>query len=119
MAKTIKTKGSVGSRIISGLKDAVERLERGEPLTFRIVAMKLEPSTFTPRKVIATRDLMAVSQGMFAQFLGVSTATIRAWEQGAKDPSNRACRFMDEIRKNPDYWRNRMRESLTLKTSLK
>jgi putative transcriptional regulator len=117
MAK--KPKRSVGARIIAGLKDAVERLEAGEPLTYRTVAMQLEPSAFTPKKVVATRDLLAVSQGMFAQFLGVSASTVRAWEQGAKDPSDIACRFMDEIRKDPDYWRKRLRESLKIKTAVR
>ena len=34
-----------------------------------------------------------------------------AWEQGAKNPSDMACRFMDEIRHNPRYWQERLRES--------
>ena len=119
MAKTKKVQETLGQRLTKSLQGAVDSLKRGEALSYRTVVMQLEPSAYTPTKIVATRDLLAVSQGMFAQFLGVSPSTIRAWEQGAKDPSNMACRFMDEIRKNPDYWRNRMRESLKLKTTVK
>ena len=114
---TKKVKHSLGARIIRGLTDAADKLERGEPLTFRTVVMQLEPSPYDARKIAATRDLLAVSQSMFAKFLGVSPAAVRAWEQGAKAPSDIARRFMDEIRRNPEYWQQRMRESIKVKTA--
>lgn len=118
-AKATSDRGSVGSRIVSGLKGAVEQLEKGEPLSYRTVVMQVAPTAYTPKKVVATRNLLAVSQGMFAQFLGVAASTVRAWERGAKAPSDLACRFMDEIRKNPDYWRGRLRETLRVKPAVR
>jgi putative transcriptional regulator len=115
VAKT-KAKATIGQQLVSSMQSAVAALKRGEPLTFRTVVMQLEPTTYNPKKLVGTRDLLAVSQGMFAQFLGVSPATIRAWEQGTKEPSDMAKRFLDEIRRNPDYWRQRMCESVKLKT---
>lgn len=118
-AKSAAEGTSVGSRIIGSLTEAVEKLESREPLSFRTVVMRVAPTAYTPKKVIATRDLLAVSQGMFAQFLGVAASTVRAWERGAKEPSDLACRFMDEIRANPDYWRARLRETLRVKAAVR
>lgn len=118
MAKSKKAKGTLGQRLVNSLQGAVDSLKRGEPLTYRTVVMDIEPSAYTPKKIIATRDLLAVSQGMFGQFLGVSASTVRSWEQGQKAPSDMACRFLDEIRKNPDYWRKRLQESVKIKTAV-
>ena len=62
-----------------------------------------------------TRDLLGASQGVFAGFLGVSVQTIRAWEQGRQNPSEMVCRFLGEIKRNPQYWRIRLRDSLVIK----
>ncbi len=61
--------------------------------------------------VIETRKVLNVSQVLFARFLGVSPKTVRSWEQNAGSPSPMACRFMDEIRRAPDYWAERLQES--------
>ena len=50
-----------------------------------------------------------MSQAIFAQFLGVSVKTVSAWERGDKKPSDLACRFMDEIKESPDYWKRRLK----------
>jgi putative transcriptional regulator len=57
-----------------------------------------------------TRKLIRASQAIFAQFLGVSLSAVRDWEQGIKPPGGAACRIMDEIRRNPDYFVGRLRE---------
>jgi putative transcriptional regulator len=55
------------------------------------------------------RKLFNLSQALFALILGVSVKTVRSWEQGLKRPSSVASRFMDEMAKNPGYWRERIR----------
>jgi putative transcriptional regulator len=50
-----------------------------------------------------TRQALAASQTVFAKFLGVSVRTVRSWEQGINIPSDIACRFMDEIRRDPSH----------------
>lgn len=114
-----KSVRSVEERLLSSMEDLVDSLKRGETLTYRTVVMQLKPSTYNPQKVVSTRKLLGASQGMFAQFLGTSPATIRAWERGGNDPSPMACRFMDEIRNNPEYWRTRLRESVKLKKAVR
>jgi putative transcriptional regulator len=56
------------------------------------------------------RVTLCASQAIFAQFIGVSTSTVQDWEQGAKTPRGSACRMMDEILRNPDYWISRLKE---------
>lgn len=116
MAKSRKKK-SVGGRIVGALKEFSEAVEAGEDLqqrfTCRTIHLNLEPQTYNPDMVKKTRDLLGASQSIFAQFLGVSASAVQDWEQGAKPPKGSACRLMDEIRTNPDYWRRRLQELAT------
>ncbi len=112
-------KGSVGKQIIEGLREFTEALENNEEIalkfTCRTVILDLFPVPCDPRAVKATRKLLMASQPVFAQFLGVKVRTVRAWEQGDNVPSDMACRFMDEIQRNPSYWRKRLRDSIKVK----
>jgi putative transcriptional regulator len=114
-------KDSVGKKIIAGLREFTEALEKDEPIpekfTCRKVTLDLIPEPYDPKAVKATRALLTASQGVFAQFLGISPKTVCAWEQGRIAPSDMACRFMDEIQRNPDYWRKRLRESVKVKAA--
>jgi len=108
---------SVETQILEALEDFADALERGEVaerLTCYQVSVNLTPATYSPRLVKQTRDLLRVSQPLFASFLGVSARTVRAWEQGVSTPSPVARRFMDEIRRAPDYWAGRLREAVTV-----
>jgi putative transcriptional regulator len=112
---------SVEDRIIEGLRDFAESVRSGKSLTDRYtcksVVVDLEPTTYGAKEVRATRKLLSASQAVFAKFLGVSVKTVRAWEQGMNAPQDVACRFMDEIRINPDQFRKRLRESVHVKES--
>jgi DNA-binding transcriptional regulator YiaG len=112
-------KASVGARIIQGLEEFVETLEKKEPVaakfTCRVVELDLRPTPYGPERVKSTRKLLNVSQAVFARLLGVAVNTVRAWEQGVNTPQDVACRFMDEIRRNPAYWVKRLKESTVVK----
>ena len=111
--------GSVGTNIVEAFREFTEALENNESITERFtcrtITLDLLPMTYGPDQVKATRKLLRASQGIFAQFLGVSPKSVRSWEQGVNVPADIACRFMDEIRKNPEFWRNRLRESVKVK----
>jgi putative transcriptional regulator len=113
--KKPKTKFSVGARIVQRLQDFAEALESGEdlPQRFRVhqVSLNFKPTVYDATLVKQTRELLGASCDLFAQFLGVSGRTVRSWEQGATAPGNVARRFMDEIRANPTYWRERIRHA--------
>jgi DNA-binding transcriptional regulator YiaG len=116
-----KALNAVERDLVSGLKGLLQDLKGGGPLPAkynrRQVIIDLKPRKYGPRQVKATRSLLAASQTLFAQFLGVSAQSVRAWEQGGKTPSDIACRFMDEIQRNPEYWRGRLKESTKLKSA--
>jgi putative transcriptional regulator len=115
MAKAKKQKTrSIGKEIAQRLKEFVEVLESGEDLrkrfTCRTVRIKLEPQKYSPALVKKTRKLLGASQEVFARFLGVSASAVQDWEQGTKPPRGSACRLMDEIRANPEYWIRRLEQ---------
>lgn len=119
--KEPEMKASVGSRIVERLQGFTEALEStdaiSEQFTCRKIVLNLSPTCYSPGLVRETRKLLNASQAIFAQFLGVSPQTVRAWEQGINAPQEVACRIMDEIRHDPEYWRNRIRELAVEKVS--
>ncbi len=99
--------------IVSGLESFRDDLKTGnaaginalKKYTSRNVAVgEIRPQEYTPEKVKATRELLGMSQNVFAAFLGASTQTVSGWEQG-KPISPLACRFMDEIQRSPEHFR--------------
>jgi putative transcriptional regulator len=78
--------------------------------TVRQVVGVLPPPEFGPDDVRRTREEFGVSQPVFADFLGTSTSTIRAWEQGQKSPSPMARRLLGLIAADPIYWKGRFSE---------
>ncbi len=105
---------SIAEKIAQGLEEFADALESGEDVTQRFnchkVVLELVPTPYTPELVRETRRELNASQAVFARFLGVSVNTVRSGEQGRNAPSDMARRFMDEIRGNPEYWRQRLRE---------
>lgn len=114
-------KTKAGSEIIGALTEIRDALRSGAPiekmLTVRTVELDLRPHPYGREDVKRVRKLINASQPLFAMLLGVDVDTVRSWEQGKRDPSPMACRFMDEIVIDPDRWRNRLRNAVTSKAS--
>ena len=108
---------SVGQRMVGRLKRFAEVLETTDSIperfTCRTIKLNLEPKPYDPGRVREARETLRASQAIFSQFLGVSTAAVRDWEQGVKPPRGSACRIMDEILRDPEYWRLRLKELAT------
>jgi putative transcriptional regulator len=104
----------LGRQIIEGLTEFRDALRDQVPLeekfTVRTIALAIAPRRYDAADVQRTRKSLKLSQPLFAQLLGVSVKTVRAWEHGSKPPAPIACRFMDEINVAPDHWRSRMLE---------
>ncbi|MHB1422792.1 MAG: helix-turn-helix domain-containing protein [Gemmataceae bacterium] len=103
---------------MEALSEFTDALKKGEVSTYftcRQINLDLKPTPYNPELVKTTRQLLKVSQTLFARFLGVSPKTVRSWEQGINTPSPMACRFMDEIRRSPAYWMERLREVVVTK----
>ena len=118
-AKGNNLKPSVADRVLQRLQAFTEALEKDEPIgdrfTSRQIELDLKPKPYNQKKVKATRQLLRVSQAMFAVLLGVSPRTVQSWEQGENPPNDMACRFMDEIHHDPKYWRERLKDSARVK----
>ena len=103
---------SRGARIVEALNQFADDLESGAPIeskyTVRKVRVIPKPSPYPPARVRAVRELIGASQEVFAQLLAVSPMTIRSWEQGLRQPSPIARRFLDEIEMSPGHFRGRI-----------
>ncbi len=106
---------SVQDDILHGLTEFRDVLKNGEliskKLTVRKVKLNLKPTDYDSELVKVTRNLLNVSQAVFAEFIGVSVSTVQAWEREENNVSRSSARLMDEIRVNPDYWRKRLLDS--------
>jgi len=104
-----------GAEIVEALTGFLDAVREGgaitERFTVRTLDLNLKPRTYSGDDVKRTRELLGLSQPLFAQFLGVSVKTVRAWEQGIRALSGMANRFLDEVAINPDYWKARIRDS--------
>jgi putative transcriptional regulator len=110
----------LGSRIITGVENLLATMKNGGlgAVEKKFTVRKVKKATFEKpvlgkKDVLAIRMTLGASQSVFANLLGVSVATVRAWEQGANEPSGIAIRFLVEVRANPDYWKKRLREAAT------
>lgn len=113
--RTRTRRSTFGDDIISRLQEVADVLERGDDLqdhfTGRTYRLDVRPTPHDPKLVLATRKVLGLSQALFARFIGVSPRTVQGWELGVgSPPSEMACRFLDEIRLNPEYWRRRLRQ---------
>ena len=117
MARARKHGASVGATIAGRLAKVAAAVEAGEDITKRFtcrtVRLRLAPQRYGPKEVKQTRQKLGASQSIFAQFLGVSPSAVQDWEQGLKPPHGSACRLMDEIRRDPKYWIQRLQELST------
>lgn len=100
---------TLGARIIEGLDEAVA-YEHGElhvktkrvALTARRAEAKPAPSCSGPW-IAALRARLNVSQPVFAMALNVSPETVRAWEQGKREPDGAALRLLQLTDKYPSW----------------
>ena len=103
-------KRNIAREIIVDLKQMNSDLKAGIPLgekyTVRTVRVVQDPGDYAAKEVRAIRELVGVSQPVFARMLGVSAALVRSWEGGQRKPARIARRLLDVIRKNPASWRD-------------
>src|SRR5262249_17396052 len=101
-----------GARIVKALDQFADDLAAGTPIETKYTVRQgrgiPEPSPYPPGRVRAVRDLLGASQEVVAQLVGVSPMTIRSWEQGWRQPSPIARRFLDEIAMAPGHFRGRI-----------
>jgi putative transcriptional regulator len=100
---------ALGKLIIEGLEEAIAH-QRGELTNVRVHRVEavtprehLElPPWYPPYLIREIRQTLSVSQGTFAEMLGVSASAVRAWEQGKREPSGPARRLLQLAELHPD-----------------
>ena len=112
-----------GAEIVEALTGFLDAVQEGgavtDRFTVRTVDLNLKPRTYTSDDAKRTRELLGLSQALFARFIGVSVKTVRAWEQGTRELSGMANRFLDEVATNPEYWKTRIRDLMVTKDNAK
>lgn len=100
VTKTKKSKLELG--LLKGMKEAVA-FQKGQ-ISLRNTTLELpaEPPEFSKTKVKEIREELNVSQPVFAQILGVSDGTVKAWESGANNPSGSSARLIQLAEKDPE-----------------
>lgn len=101
--------------IVASLREAIEVERSGVPLhtrfTVRTVAVPDPPAEYDPKRVLATREKLGVSQSVFAHLLGVSAILVQSWERGVRTPAVWARRLLDEVNRDPAHWLAMLRRS--------
>ena len=83
------------------VKDALYRWADRCTLCNRIVTAR-PPRTWSSDRIRTLRKSLYLAQAVFAQVLGVSKATVVAWENGTNTPGRSASRLLELIEAYPD-----------------
>jgi DNA-binding transcriptional regulator YiaG len=100
---------SIGSLMIRGAREAVAH-KRGMLPDVRTTSAKVTvrsvdvvpPPKYGELDIQDIRRRLGVSQTVFAHLLGASPATVRAWERGAREPSDMARRLLELLERRPE-----------------
>lgn len=96
-------KTEVGQGLIKGLREVLEFEKGRRTLNVSEVDLPKKPPEWTHKQIVRLRkEMLGVSQPVFASYLGVSIAALRGWEQGLKHPSSTARRLLQVLSKDPD-----------------
>ena len=108
--------GTFGQRLIESAREAVQ-IERGERPAARITKYtaaeaKVEPPPrYVSDRIREIRAHMMLSQPVFAAALNVSTETVRAWEQGKREPDGAALRLLEIAEQHPGVFLKKVQVS--------
>ena len=107
-------KGTFGQLLIESAREAVQ-IERGEAVPARVTKYTaaetkvVPPPQYVPERIKGIRDVMALSQPVFAAALNVSPETVRAWEQGKREPDGPTLRLLEVAEQHPEVLLTKVR----------
>ncbi|MGI6081057.1 MAG: helix-turn-helix domain-containing protein [Candidatus Avilachnospira sp.] len=80
--------------LVTGLNEAIE-FEKGKGKA-RTHTFIIEPvKRYNKSEIKAIRTHAGMTQAVFADYMGVSSKTVEAWEKGTNHPTGSACRLLD------------------------
>lgn len=107
-------KRTLGEKLVGSAREAVE-IERGELEPARISqhtaahSAVQPPPTYGAQQIREIRARMRLSQAVFADALNVSAETIRAWEQGKREPDGPTLRLLEVAEQHPQVFLEKVR----------
>jgi putative transcriptional regulator len=111
---TASSKGqSFGQRLIDAANEALA-YKRGELPHVRVTRAKVTarsvdvvaPPVYDQADIRRVRERLGVSQTVFAELIGASASTVRAWERGVREPSEMARRLIALAERDPQVFAN-------------
>lgn len=108
--KTSTKKSNLEIGLLKGMKEAIA-FQKGQ-LNLRTTTLEIpdDPPEFNKTKVKEVRIELNVSQPVFAQMLGVSDGTVKAWETGANEPSGSSARLIQIAESDPKTFMQMMKK---------
>jgi putative transcriptional regulator len=110
-----RKKSTFGQRLLASAREAA-RIERGEVEPGRITRYTVAqaevepPPQYGAGRIREIRDQMELSQPVFAAALNVSAETIRAWEQGKREPDGPTLRLLEVAEQHPEVFLDKLRK---------
>lgn len=111
--------GKWGALLVEGLQEALA-YERGEGQAGRVHTRELAertvhaepPPWYSGSQVREIRSKLALPQPLFAEMLNVSLRTLRAWEQGKREPDGPARRLLEIADTRPEILMGSLRQAI-------
>lgn len=102
------TSENFAERLLRSAEQAVA-IKRGDAKPARVTRRKItarkvmveEAPRYKPARIIELRKGLGVSQPVFAGMVGVRPVTVKAWEQGQKEPNGSARRLLQVLESRP------------------
>ena len=110
-----RAKSTFGQRLLKSAREAAA-IARGELKPARVTRYTVAqaevepPPQYGAGRIREIRDHMELSQPVFAAALNVSPDTIRAWEQGKREPDGPTLRLLQVAEQHPEVLLDKLRE---------
>ena len=107
-------KATFGERLLESAREAA-RIEGGEAEPGRVTRYTVAeaevepPPRYGAGRIREIRHHMELSQPVFAAALNVSPDTIRAWEQGKREPDGPTLRLLEVAEQHPEVFLQKVR----------
>ena len=103
MSKKPKSKNEFFRRISSSMEKGIEAMRTGKKLTSRTVTQIEEPPVMRAADIVHLhKNMLNMSQAVFASIFCVSPKTVQAWEQDLNKPKGPTLRLLHLIKEKPE-----------------
>lgn len=82
--------------LVTGLNEAIA-IESGELRGKKTIYEILPVKNYNNAEIKQIRNSVGMTQTLFANFMGVSSKTVEAWEKGTNHPTGTACRLISML----------------------